>query len=115
MRDQTMFIRKQPQTEILNLQPQTLVLASETIYSPDTIPAFASTLFHLLTTAVRCGGRARAFVAAKRFYFGVGGGVDDFMAVLPGIGLRASVVWESGGEGPGRVILEVTLEHTLAV
>lgn len=93
-----------------DLLPRTVVLASETIYSPETIPAFASTLVRLMKTAVDYGGCVSAFVAAKRFYFGVGGGVDDFMAVLPKYGLQADVVWESEAEGPGRVILEVTLE-----
>lgn len=48
-------------------------------------------------------------MAAKRFYFGVGGGVDDFIVALPQHGLVARVVWETEGEGVGRVILEVTL------
>lgn len=48
-------------------------------------------------------------MAAKRFYFGVGGGVDDFVAALPRNGLRGRAVWETEGKGVGRVILEVTL------
>ncbi|MCJ1474304.1 hypothetical protein MMC13_002962 [Lambiella insularis] len=88
----------------------TLILASETIYSPDSIRAFAQTLMTLLEMRA---GRAVALVAAKRVYFGVGGGVDEFVAVLEGIGGRARCVWDSsegeGGRGVGRCILEVGL------
>ena len=90
-------------------QSQTLILASETIYSPETTPAFASTLFGLLTMAARNGGIARALVAAKIFYFGVGGGIDNFLSILPQNELRAVVVWKTEDGGVGRVILEIVL------
>ena len=100
-----------------------LVLASETIYSPSTIPSFTRVLLDLLrrtsrhrpTTGDVSGGgggktRARALVAAKRVYFGVGGGVDEFLTVLGHLGGEATVVWETeSAAGVGRVILEVVV------
>lgn len=85
----------------------TLILASETIYSPTTLTAFTKTLIHLLSTAEKRGGEARALIAAKKVYFGVGGGVDEFLEVLVARGGTGKVVWESAGGGVGRLILEV--------
>ena len=85
----------------------TLILASETIYSPISIRMFTATLLDLLSNASARGGTARALVAAKRVYFGVGGGVDEFLRVLEHMGGIGKVVWESEGAGVGRVILEV--------
>ena len=87
-------------------RPETLILASETIYSPTSLQRFTSTLFGLLEAAEASGGRATALVAAKRVYFGVGGGVQEFLAAVSARGGVADVVWESRG-GVGRVILEV--------
>ena len=85
----------------------TLILASETIYSPSSILPFVKTLLSLLQAAEEMGGRARAWIAAKKVYFGVGGGVDDFVATLTEMGGEVKVVWETEGDGVGRVILEV--------
>ena len=85
----------------------TLILASETIYSPSSIHAFTHVLLDLICDAERTGGTAKALVAAKRVYFGVGGGVDEFLRVLEQLRLRGRVLWESKGVGVGRVILEV--------
>ncbi len=86
-----------------------LVLAAETIYSPTSLDAFAETLLALLKR-VRQG---RALVAAKRVYFGVGGGVDEFKEkVARGGGVvgevRDSEILE-GGTGVGRCLLEVQM------
>ncbi|KAF2402003.1 hypothetical protein EJ06DRAFT_508273 [Trichodelitschia bisporula] len=51
-----------------------LVLASETIYSPEALSSFAEALIGILKQ-VRM---AKAMIAAKRVYFGVGGSVDAF-------------------------------------
>ena len=51
-----------------------LILASETIYSLDDLPKFRDAVVHFLRPE---GGVA--LVAAKEYYFGVGGGVDAFM------------------------------------
>lgn len=93
----------------------TLVLASETIYAPASLRPFAETLLALLRLgSSRAVDRAVALVAAKRVYFGVGGGVDEFLAVLGELGGEARCVWSSGeeegrGQGVGRCILEVGL------
>ena len=86
----------------------TLILASETIYSPNSILHFSTTLMELLSAAQRKGQQARALVAAKQFYFGVGGGVNEFKAVLTRFGARAQTVWQSEGLGVSRMILEIT-------
>lgn len=56
-----------------------LVLASETIYNPETVPAFVNILKR--TIGNRSAG-CRALVAAKKMYFGVGGSVDDFATTV---------------------------------
>ena len=94
----------------------TLILASETIYSPSSIREFTQTVLALLkANSQRPTDRAVALVAAKRVYFGVGGGVDEFLAVLAEMGGSARCVWDSseadgGGHGVGRCILEVGLQ-----
>ena len=87
----------------------TIILASETIYSPSTIRSFTSTLLGLLIAAEERGSRANAMVAAKRVYFGVGGGVDEFLAIVDEMGGEAEVAWESEGQGVGRVVMEVAV------
>ncbi|PWY62869.1 hypothetical protein BO83DRAFT_349040 [Aspergillus eucalypticola CBS 122712] len=101
---------------------QTLVLASETIYSPASLGAFSETLVALLRRAAAAaaaaapGGQqqsAAALVAAKKVYFGVGGGVDEFLAVLGGVagtlGVEVDVQerLDVKSEGVGRVVLGV--------
>lgn len=86
-----------------------LVLASETIYSPSSLNAFAETLLALLRAPAGAGS-SRALVAAKRVYFGVGGGVDEFLMVLREVaGEKVDVQQkvEIKTEGVGRVVLQV--------
>ncbi|KAL8860086.1 MAG: hypothetical protein Q9178_003350 [Gyalolechia marmorata] len=87
-----------------------LILASETIYSPASTRAFTETLLDLIRRSEKAGGKARALVAAKKVYFGVGGGVDEFLDVLQQLGGEGKVVWSTEGSGSGveRCILEVT-------
>lgn len=85
----------------------TLILASETIYSPASLTAFTNTLIHILSSVEKRGGEACALIAAKKIYFGVGGGVVEFLEVLVARGGTGKVVWESFGGGVERVILEV--------
>ncbi|KAJ5577830.1 uncharacterized protein N7459_006794 [Penicillium hispanicum] len=90
---------------------RTLVLASETIYSPSSLTAFSETLLALLRGSTTALMKSRALVAAKKVYFGVGGGVDEFLAVLNNVcadelEVRQKVDVQS--EGVGRVVLEVT-------
>lgn len=87
-----------------------LILASETIYSPTSTLAFTTTLLELMREHEDRGGRVRALVAAKKVYFGVGGGVDDFLKILREHGGEGTEVWatEGMGSGVGRCIVEVT-------
>lgn len=86
---------------------ETIFLASETIYSPTSIRAFTQVLMTVLMHAEETNGRAKALVAAKRMYFGVGGGIDEFITILEELGGKYNIVWETQGTGVGRVILEV--------
>lgn len=90
---------------------QTLILASETIYSPSSLGAFSETLLALIRqSAAAQGCNARALVAAKKVYFGVGGGVDEFLAVLRDIGNQEVEVKQKldvKSEGVGRVVLDI--------
>ena len=88
-----------------------IVLASETIYSPVSIRAFSDTLLSVLGQEKASGRTAIAFIAAKRIYFGVGGGVDEFLRILEELGGEARTAWETEDTGVGRVIMEVTKEH----
>jgi protein-histidine N-methyltransferase len=96
-------------------QDQTdLILASETIYSPLSLRAFTRTLIDVLRNKDRDGGGRKALVAAKMVYFGVGGGVREFLRLLReedrgGVVGEEAVVFE-GGEGEGgvkRVVMEL--------
>ena len=86
---------------------ETIILASETIYSPVSIRAFTQILLKALKTTEETQGHGRAMVAAKKIYFGVGGGVDEFLRVLSELGGKGVTIWESKDNGVGRVIMEV--------
>lgn len=89
---------------------ETLILASETIYSPESTLAFTVCLDETMRRCEESGCRVRALIAAKKVYFGVGGGVDEFLGALKERGSEGNVVWETEGmgRGVGRCILEVT-------
>lgn len=70
----------------------TLVLASETIYSPASLVAFTDAMVALMRR-VKSG---KALVAAKRHYFGVGGSVDEFRQEC---GRKGCVAYEMEFEG----------------
>ncbi|RMJ26313.1 hypothetical protein PHISP_02799 [Aspergillus sp. HF37] len=91
---------------------RTVILASETIYSPASLGAFSETLLALLRWSTSAKAKSRAFIAAKKVYFGVGGGVDEFLAVLKDTSGDCDVKekLDVKSEGVGRVVLEVT-EH----
>lgn len=96
----------------LTRNQKVLVLASETIYSPSSLKPFSETLLALLrrADATSSTARCRALVAAKKVYFGVGGGVDEFLAVLSGLAGNEIYVHpriDVQSEGVGRVILEI--------
>lgn len=97
----------------------TLILSSETLYSPASLHAFVSTLLSLLRRSHHSSRESMALVAAKKMYFGVGGGVDEFIGE---VGRRGGAVVEvvreideargGGGGGVGRVVLKVSLSHS---
>lgn len=89
------------------VQIETIFLASETIYSPNSLHAFTEVLLKALKSAEETHGHGRALVAAKKIYFGVGGGVDEFLKFLSRMDGEAATAWESKDEGVGRVILQV--------
>ena len=91
---------------------RTLLLASETIYSPSSLTAFSETLLALMRRSSTPLTKSQALVAAKKVYFGVGGGVDEFLAVLKNVGgdgLKVQRRLDVQSEGVGRVVLEVLL------
>lgn len=97
----------------------TLILASETIYSPASLHAFSETLLDLLRRATsesvpEAGTkvRSKAYVAAKKVYFGVGGGMDEFLAVLKNIArdeVSVREVLDVTSGGVGRIVLEIEM------
>ncbi|KAJ5247004.1 hypothetical protein N7468_001987 [Penicillium chermesinum] len=88
---------------------QTLLLASETIYSPSSLRAFSETLVSLLRGSGTASAKSRALIAAKKVYFGVGGGVDEFLSVLKDVSgdLEIQQKLDVQSEGVGRVVLGV--------
>ncbi|KAF2808258.1 uncharacterized protein BDZ99DRAFT_445556 [Mytilinidion resinicola] len=102
-----------PTPKFLELVPSapemnTFLLASETIYSPTALNAFTEVMAGILAR-VRAG---KAVVAAKRVYFGVGGGVDEFRVECSRLGAVAGEVeFEGLGEGDGvrRSLVEVQM------
>ncbi|KIW16960.1 hypothetical protein PV08_04151 [Exophiala spinifera] len=84
-----------------------LILASETIYSPATIKPFTETVVKLLRRYP--AANAKAWVAAKKVYFGVGGGVDEFLSEAAKHHVKSTRILETKDTGVGRVVLEVTL------
>ncbi|PLB34077.1 protein-histidine N-methyltransferase [Aspergillus candidus] len=94
-----------------NQYKQTLILASETIYAPASLTPFSETLLQLLRRSGPDEQR-RALIAAKKVYFGVGGGVDEFLAVLGrigGDGVEVVQRLDVQSGGVGRVVLGVGL------
>lgn len=78
-----------------------LVLASETVYSPDTISIFTDSLIHSLQpTGV-------GLVGAKKVYFGVGGGIPEFVSALNQRRIAHDTVFDDT-QGVGRAVLSVT-------
>ena len=101
-----------PAADLLGLIPSahdlnTLVLGSETIYSPASLEAFADAL----TALMKRVAIGKALVAAKRVYFGVGGGVDAFREACARRGAVAAEVEFEGLETGGvrRCLLEVQM------
>ena len=82
-----------------------LILASETIYSLEDLPKFRDAVVHFLRPE---GGVA--LVAAKEYYFGVGGGVDAFLDVVAkgGKPMKSRTHWIEQ-HGVRRAVIELRL------
>jgi protein-histidine N-methyltransferase len=89
---------------------KTLLLGSETIYSPFALESFSSTLLSVLEQERRDrpSGSARALIAAKRLYFGVGGSLDDFVDRMRGLGASVRTLFEET-RGVHRGVVECLL------
>jgi protein-histidine N-methyltransferase len=83
--------------------PYDIVLASETIYRTDALDPFLRVLRAVMREAPQ---RTLCLVAAKVFYFGVGGGVQEFVRAVEDESGTVDIVWEHR-EGVGRRIMRV--------
>lgn len=88
---------------VLSADKFDLVLASETIYSPETLPIFTDTMLCLMNE------RTESLVAAKRVYFGVGGGIPEFERALDVRNINYQTISEETSQGVVRAILRVAL------
>lgn len=80
-----------------------VILTSETIYNPANNQKIIETISQKLKPVTGV-----AYLAAKTYYFGVGGGLREFEALLTADGrLRSEVVWKST-ENVQREILKIT-------
>lgn len=80
-----------------------LILTSETIYSLDSQPKLLSVLKQVSTASTGV-----VYVAAKTFYFGVGGGVDSFRQLVQGDGTFTVSQCRKIHSSVPRVILKLT-------
>jgi protein-histidine N-methyltransferase len=92
--------------------PYDIVLASETIYRPQSLDAFLGVLCTATATPTAMAVSDEVvqpplcLVAAKVLYFGVGGGVQGFVRAVEGENGTLRTVWEHH-EGVGRIIMQV--------
>lgn len=86
-----------------------VVLAAETIYSPESTTAFVDLLAILLQRVKM----AKAMIGAKRMYFGVGGSVDGLKEACREKGAVAYEIENHGvpgmDSGVGRALVEVQM------
>jgi protein-histidine N-methyltransferase len=89
---------------------KTLLLGSETIYSPFALESFSVTLLSILQRerGERPSGEVKALIAAKRLYFGVGGSLDDFIDKMRGLGTSVRTLFEET-QGVHRGVVECLL------
>jgi protein-histidine N-methyltransferase len=92
--------------------PYDIVLASETIYRPQSLDAFLGVLRTATATPTAVAVSDEmvqpplCLVAAKVLYFGVGGGVQGFVRAVEGVNGTVRTVWEHR-DGVGRIIMQV--------
>src|ERR1700722_1315230 len=89
--------------------PYNLVMTSETIYRMESVPSLLAVLqascgYGMTTRA--CHMPCLCLVAAKVLYFGVGGGVADFVRAVEDVKGNLETVWEHK-MGVGRRIMRV--------
>ncbi|EZG02921.1 hypothetical protein H106_06454 [Trichophyton rubrum CBS 735.88] len=101
------------------MRRRTLILASETIYSPPSLLPFTETLVSLMRKALSGEGPSiaqghlpvRALISAKKVYFGVGGGVNEFLSTLRDVGgsdeFKALTKLTISDAGVMRTVLEI--------
>ncbi|KAK4105332.1 hypothetical protein N658DRAFT_491799 [Parathielavia hyrcaniae] len=96
--------------DLASTTQKTLLLGSETIYSPFALESFSNALLSILQLErrERSGGDARALIAAKRLYFGVGGSLDDFVDKMRGLGASVRTLAEET-QGVHRGVVECVL------
>jgi len=94
------------ESDMEKIGEEVLVLASETIYEPRSLDVFSKTVVDILSLSLD-KGKAEAYVAAKKVYFGVGGGVAEFEEEIRKVGGKTKTVLDVKGAGVGRVVLEV--------
>ena len=87
-------------TSLRAYPPYDFVLASEAIYRTDALGPFLHVLRAVMQRTSLC------LVAAKVLYFGVGGGVQEFVRAVEDQGGSVQIVWEHR-EGVGRRIMRV--------
>jgi len=85
--------------------PYDIVLASETIYRTDALGPFLGVL-RAATATAEASQHPLCLVAAKVLYFGVGGGVQEFVRAVEDERGTVHTVWEHR-EGVGRRIMRV--------
>lgn len=78
-----------------------LILASETIYSLDSLKDFTLAVNHFMKP------NGKALVAAKQIYFGVGGGVEEFIQVARPL-MKVNRIFQTTCFGVARCVLECT-------
>lgn len=86
-----------------------VILAAETIYSPESTKAFVELIGELLKRVKM----SKAMIGAKRMYFGVGGSVDGLKAACRDRGMVAYEIENHGvpgmERGVGRALIEVQM------
>ncbi|KIY68478.1 hypothetical protein CYLTODRAFT_351269 [Cylindrobasidium torrendii FP15055 ss-10] len=82
-------------------KPYHVVLSSETIYHPESLPFLVKLLGAATAPSTTC------LVAAKVLYFGVGGSVTAFCEAVTAAGGQVKTVWEKTS-GVGRKILQLS-------
>ena len=103
-----------PQLTRLHPQIFDIVLTSETIYRIDSLPSLTETMRlaccgsqNNSTEVVAIRKKGECLVAAKVLYFGVGGGVSDFVSYVEKQGNAKAEIVRERNTGIGRLVLSL--------